>query len=316
MVFRIKPSFEFRVSSSVFQTRTVIFNLAVPVLTRNYLLTKKDSEWGFRYKNACLPTGTLEFFTVRSLQQRGNMKNLDGKVAIVTGSSSGIGRAIAERMALDGASVVVNYGSSVSKAKEVVAGIEGKGGRAVAIQADMSQVSEIRRMFQEAIDQFDRIDIVVSNAGMFSQTPFDEVNEQDFDLMFALNAKGTFFTLQEAGRRVSMGGRIIYISTSATAMSFPGAQVYKGSKAAGEQFVNTLAKELGSRNITVNTVSPGFTETDMLPTDETFREMGMKMSPFGRLGLPEDIADVVAFLVSDQGRWITGNTIQAGGGVV
>lgn len=141
-----------------------------------------------------------------------------------------------------------------------------------------------------------------------------EVTEEDFDATFALQAKGTFFVLQGAARRIRNDGRIINISSSATAMVFPGAALYVGSKAAGEQFTKTLAKELGGRGITVNSVSPGYTETDMLPKDPGLREMAAKQSAFGRLGQPVDIADVVAFLASGQARWLTGQNVQAGGG--
>ena len=244
------------------------------------------------------------------------MELLKDKVAVVTGASKGIGRAIAERLAKDGASVVVNYGKSADQAKMVVAGIKQAGGKALAVQADMSQVKDIRRLFQESLEHFGQVDIVVANAAMFNQKSVLDATEEEYDLMFALNAKGIFFTLQEAGRLVKNGGRIIYISTSATAMRYPGAAVYKGSKVVGEQCVETLAKELGSRNVTVNTISPGFTDTEMLPQDEAFLEMAKNMSPMGRLGQPSDIASVVAFLVSEAGGWITGNTIQAGGGMV
>jgi 3-oxoacyl-[acyl-carrier protein] reductase len=215
------------------------------------------------------------------------MSSLKDKVAIVTGASRGIGRSIAERLAQEGAAVVVNYCKSADKAQEVVRGIEEKGGHALAVQADVSKVSDIQRLFQQIIGHYER----------------------------ALNTKSVFFTLQEAGRHIADGGRIIYISTSATASSYPGSAVYKGTKAAGEHFITTLAHELGPRQVTVNTVSPGFTETDMLPKDEALRETGMHMSPLRRLGQPIDIAHVVAFLVSEEGGWITGDNIQASGGI-
>lgn len=244
------------------------------------------------------------------------MSSLRGKIAIVTGASSGIGQGIAERLAQNGASVVVNYAKSAEKAKAVVKRIGDKGGTALGIHADVTKVSDIQRLFRETLHQFHRLDIVVANSGMFNQKPFMETTEQEYDDLFALNAKGAFFTLQEASRHVSDGGRIIFISSSATAVSYPGSAIYKGSKAAGEQFVQTLAKELGSRQITVNTVSPGFTETPMLPSDSNLRESGKNMSPFGRLGQPSDIADTVSFLVSEQGGWITGTNIQASGGII
>jgi 3-oxoacyl-[acyl-carrier protein] reductase len=243
------------------------------------------------------------------------MSSLQGKVALVTGASRGIGRAIAERLAQDGAGVVVNYANSAGEAEKVVAEIEAKGGSAEAIRADVRKVSDIRRLFKEAFDRYGRLDIVVANAGIFLERPFAEVTEQEFDDIFNVNAKGAFFTLQEAARRVSDGGRIVAISTGGTRLGFPGAAAYLGSKGALEQFTKTLAVELGPRGVTVNAVSPGFTETDMLSKEE-FRQMGVQMSPLGRLGTGRDIADAVAFVVSEQGRWITGGNLQAGGGVV
>lgn len=243
------------------------------------------------------------------------MSLLNGKVALVTGASRGIGRAIAERLAQDGASVVVNYANSAGEAEKVVAEIEAKGGSAVAIQADVRKVSNIRRLFKEAFDRYGRLDIVVANAGIFLEKPLAEVTEQEFDDIFNLNAKGAFFTLQEAARRISDGGRIVAISTGGTRLGFPGAAAYLGTKGALDQFTKTLATELGPRRVTVNAVSPGFTETDMLSKEE-FRQMGIQMSPLGRLGTAQDIADAVAFVVSEQGRWITGGNLQVGGGVV
>jgi 3-oxoacyl-[acyl-carrier protein] reductase len=241
---------------------------------------------------------------------------LDRKVALVTASSRGIGRSIAERLGKDGASVVVNYVQSADAAREVVSAIEASGGHALAEQADMSKTADIRRLFQKTLDHCGCLDIVVNNAGLFQPHPIVEVTEDEFDAAFALNAKGAFFAFQEAARRMRDGGRNINISSCSTAMSLPGFAVYVGSKASGEQFARALAKELGGRGITVNTVSPGFTETDMLPQDPEWRKMGARMSAFGRLGQPADIADVVAFLVTDQAGWVTGQNIQACGGVV
>ncbi|MCP9447458.1 MAG: glucose 1-dehydrogenase [Nitrospira sp.] len=242
------------------------------------------------------------------------MALLTGKVAIVTGASSGIGRAIAERLAEDGALVVVNHSKSSEKAQEVVIGIQANGGKALALQADMSRVSEARRLVRETVAQFGRLDILVNNAGKFMPKPMAETTEEDFDLLIALHAKGPYFAMQEAAQALKDGGRIINISTCATRMSFPGATAYLGSKAALEQYTKGLAHELAPRGITVNTVSPGFTETGMMT--DAYRQTGIQLSPLKRLGLPQDIADVVAFLVSERARWLTGQTIQVGGGVV
>jgi 3-oxoacyl-[acyl-carrier protein] reductase len=242
------------------------------------------------------------------------MGSLKGKVAIVTGASRGIGRGIAERLAQDGASVVVNYAKNAEEAKKVVAGIEAKGGKAVAVQADVSKVADVWRLFQETEAHFRRLDILVNNAGIFTYKPLAEMTEEEYDRIFALNAKGQFFAMQEAAKRMADGGRIVNISTGGTRLAFPGIAAYGGTKAALEFFTKVAAKELGVRKITVNTVSPGYTETDML-SDPGFRAAGVEASPLKRLGTPKDIADVVAFVVSDEGGWITGDNLQAGGGV-
>ena len=242
------------------------------------------------------------------------MKSLSGKVAIVTGASNGIGRAIAERLADNGAIVVVNYSKSAEKAQQVVAGIQGKGGKALAVQADMSQVVDARRLVVDTVKQFNRLDILVNNAGKFMPKPLDETTEEDFNGVIALNAKGPYFAMQEAARALKDGGRIVNISTGGTHLHFPGATAYLGSKAALEQYTKGLAQELAPKGITVNTVSPGFTETGMMTED--YRQIGIQLSPMKRLGVPKDIADVVAFIVSEEARWITGQTIQAGGGIV
>ena len=242
------------------------------------------------------------------------MKELSGKVAIVTGASNGIGRAIAERLAEDGAIVVVNYSKSSEKAQQVVVGIQGKGGKALAVQTDMSQVAEARRLVIDTVKQFNRLDILVNNAGKFMPKPLDDTTEEEFDSVIALNAKGPYFAMQEAAKVLKEGGRIVNISTGGTHLHFPGATAYLGSKAALEQYTKGLAQELASKGVTVNTVSPGFTETGMM-TDE-YRQIGIQLSPMKRLGVPKDIADVVAFIVSEEARWVTGQTIQVGGGIV
>ena len=240
-------------------------------------------------------------------------QSLHGKTAIVTGSSRGIGRAIAEGLAAHGAAVVINYVGNQKAADEVVAGIASKGGKALAIQADISSVSDVRRLFDETESELGAIDIVVANVGVAVIKPLIEATEADFDFVFGTNAKGTFFTLQEAARRVRDGGRIIAVSTGGTKMFFTQTALYLGSKGAVEQFIRVLSRELGTRGITVNALSPGFTDTDLLP--ERDRAVAAGMSPFGRIGAPRDVADVAVFLASDEARWLTGENIQAGGGV-
>lgn len=239
---------------------------------------------------------------------------LTGKIAIITGASSGIGRAIAERLAQEGATVVVNYHVNAEKARAVADGIQAKGGTALVMQADMSRVAEAQWLVQDTVKQLDRLDILINNAGRFIPNTMVETTEAEFDAIIALNAKGPYFAMQAAARVLSDGGRIVNISTALTHLNFPGATAHLGSKAALEQYGKGLAQELAPRGITVNTVLPGFTDTGVL-TEQT-RTMGIHMSPLKRLGLPADIADVVAFLVSEQARWLTGQTIHAGGGIV
>ena len=244
------------------------------------------------------------------------MAQLTGKVAIVTGASDGIGRGIAERLAQDGATVVVNYGKSADKAKQVVSGIEAKGGKAVAVQADMSKAEDAGRLVKDTVKTFGRLDILVNNAGMFMFKSLADTTEDEFDRMFALNTKGPYFALREAAQLIQEGGRIVNISTDGTHIGFAGATAYLGSKGALEQFTKGLAHELAPKGVTVNTVSPGYTITAMLPADPAFRQIGEQASPLKRLGTPKDIADVVAFVVSEEARWLTGQNIHAGGGVV
>jgi len=242
------------------------------------------------------------------------MASLKGKVAVVKGASRGIGRGIAERLAKDGAAIVVNYTKSAEETENVVSGIQAHGGTARAVQADVSKVDDIRRLFQETKKAFGRLDILINNAGIFWAKPIVDTTEEEYDRMFAVNAKGQFFALQEAAKHMADGGRIVNISTGGTKLAFPGISIYGASKSALEFFTKVAAKELGAKNITVNTVSPGYTETDML-SDPQFRTIGVQASPLGRLGTPADIAKVVSFVVSDDAGWITGDTLQAGGGV-
>lgn len=238
------------------------------------------------------------------------MQNLKGKTALVTGASRGIGRAVAERLAADGARVAVHFVESGAEAQAVAAKIGG-----FALQADIGKSAEVRRLFAQAQDKLGSLDILVNNAGIAIFKPVSETTEDEYDRMFAVNAKGVFIALHEAARCMRDGGRIINLSSGATVMGTANGAIYCGSKAAVEQFTRALARELGPRGITVNTVSPGFTETDMLNQFPHLTQIGPGMSAFGRLGTPPDVADVIAFLASDDARWLTGQNIQASGGV-
>ncbi|HEY3760200.1 MAG TPA: SDR family oxidoreductase [Verrucomicrobiae bacterium] len=242
---------------------------------------------------------------------------LKGKVALVTGASRGIGRAIAERLAGAGASVVINYSSSPDEAKKAVGAIQSAGGKAFAIKADIGRVTEIKRLFDEAIAHFGKVDILVNNAGIMFIKNMTETSEEEFDRIFDINVKGTYFACQQAATRLAEGGRIINLSSSTTARLMPGYSAYVATKGAVEQLTRSLAKEVGSRRITVNAISPGPTETELFMTGKTPEQIDFfsKQSAFGRLGQPQDIADVVVFLGSDASGWISGQNIRVNGGL-
>ena len=245
------------------------------------------------------------------------MASLAGKVAIVTGASRGIGRAIALRLSQEGASVVVNYARGAEQAKDVVSAIEAAGGKALAVQADVSKTAEIRDLFDRTQETYSQIDILVNNAGVVLYKPVAEVTEAEFDNLFAINVKGTFFACQEAAKRMAEGGRIVNFSSSTTAMLLPTYGAYVATKGAVEQLTRSLAKELGDREITVNVISPGPTDTELFTVGKTAEQIQRftQMTALGRLGKVEDIAEVTAFLCSEQARWITGQNIRVNGGI-
>jgi 3-oxoacyl-[acyl-carrier protein] reductase len=240
-------------------------------------------------------------------------RTLEGKVALVTGGARGIGRAIVHQLAADGASVIVNYVSNNQAAREVVSEIAAAGGKAVAVQADVSRAVDMQRLFEETQAAFGHLDIVVANAAVVVTKPLTESTEADFDHVFGTNAKGVFLTLREAGCRIRDGGRIIVVSTAGTKMFLPNTPLYLGSKGAVEQFVRSLSRELGPCGVTVNAVLAGFTDTALLP--ERDRPGAAGMSAFDRVGSPEEVADVIGFLASNAARWVTGQNIGACGGV-
>ncbi|WP_206513027.1 glucose 1-dehydrogenase [Larkinella soli] len=242
---------------------------------------------------------------------------LNGKVAVVTGASRGIGRAIAERLSHDGAAVVVNYSQNADKAWELVARLEADGGRALAVRADLSKLADVQNLFEQVEQHFGHLDILVNNAGVAGGSPLDGLDENDYARIFDLNVRGVVFATQEAVRRFGPdGGRVINLSSVLGRMASPYSSLYAASKAAVDSITRSLAAELGSRHITVNAIAPGLTATDMgdsFPTE--VKQTVIRNTALGRLGEPQDIADVVAFIASDEARWINGQTIYADGGL-
>lgn len=238
------------------------------------------------------------------------------KVALITGSSRGIGRAIALRLARDGVDVIVHYSSSTDGAKETAAEIEKMGRRAIIVQADLADLNAIKIACANIKSTFSAIDILVNNAGYAKYDILEKVSKDDFDAIFYINTKGLFFLTQEVSKMMNDGGRIVNISSGITGARVPGGSVYAGSKAAIEAFTRCWAAELGARNITVNTISPGMTKTEMLMevVPESARNAAINSTPLGRLGEPQDIADAVALLCSEEARWITAQNVKVNGG--
>ncbi|MGV7118946.1 SDR family oxidoreductase [Paenibacillus kyungheensis] len=243
---------------------------------------------------------------------------LAGKVALVTGASRGIGREIAQQLAAHGAKVIVNYTSSPDKAAEVVEAIKQAGGEATAVQADISQLTELEQLFQSTLSTYGKLDILVNNAGVMKTQSITEVTEEDFEQQFGINVKGTFFACQQAALHMEPNGRIINFSTSVVGQMFPGYSVYAGTKGAVEQFTRQLAKEFGKKGITINAVAPGPVNTELFTVGKTEQQIeGLRnMNSFGRLGEPDDIAGVVLFLASESSKWVTGQTLRANGGFI
>jgi 3-oxoacyl-[acyl-carrier protein] reductase len=247
-------------------------------------------------------------------------QKLTGKVAVVTGASKGIGASIAKHLADEGAAVVVNYSSSREGADRVVKEITGKGGKAVAVQANLSKEPDVRRLFAEAKKAFGRLDILVNNAGIYEFAPLENVTAEHFHKQFDLNVLGLILSTQEAVKHFGAGGgSIVNISSVAATMGVPNAAVYSGTKAAVEAVTRSLAKELGPRNIRVNSINPGMVETEGVHSagiaESDFRKQIEAQTPLGRIGQPQDIAPAAVFLASSDSSWITGETLYISGGL-
>ena len=248
--------------------------------------------------------------------------SLQNKAALVTGASKGIGRAAAERLGRDGAFVIVNYSSDKAGAEATVKAITAKGGKAVALQGDISKVANIKKMFAEIAEilkkeKLSALDILVNNAGVFPMGTLFDTKEEDFDKIFAVNVKGLFFTTQEAARLMGQGGRVINISTTLTRVGSNSMLAYAASKGAVDILTRDMAMALGPKGITVNAVNPGLTRTEGtagFTTDNAAMQMFAEKTVLGRIGEPQDIADVIAFLANDNSRWVTAQSIEASGG--
>ncbi|MEO1097924.1 MAG: SDR family oxidoreductase [Bacteroidota bacterium] len=245
--------------------------------------------------------------------------DLQNKIALITGGTKGIGKAIALRLAQRGANIIMSYGKDQASANTAVEEIEALGRKARAIQANSNKVSDIQRLFSEAKSTFGGIDIVVANAGMeLIDIPVADYTEEQYDKVFNLNTKGTFFTLQESARHINDNGRIILISSSTTVYPHAGFAVYGGSKTAPKFFVEVLSKELGVKGVTVNTVIPGATDEAgifaEMPADSPYKKEIIEATPLNRMGLPGDAADATAFLASAQASFITGQHLTVNGG--
>ncbi|EOX7388880.1 SDR family oxidoreductase [Enterobacter quasiroggenkampii] len=239
------------------------------------------------------------------------------RIALVTGASRGIGANITRRLARDGFAVAVNYSSSPAPAEALVAELTQSGATAIAIKADVSKVDQVQAMFDTVEQQLGKIDVLVNNAGILKTVPLAQTSDELYAQNFAINTQGVFNTLREAATRLNDGGCIINLSSTTLALNLPGYAIYNGTKAAVEAFTRVFAKELRGRRITVNAIAPGPVATDLFldgKSEEQIQNFA-KMPPLERLGQPDDIAGVVAFLAGEDGAWVNGQVLRANGGV-
>ncbi|MFM0393849.1 SDR family oxidoreductase [Paraburkholderia phytofirmans] len=241
----------------------------------------------------------------------------NAKVAIVTGASRGIGAAVAQRLAKDGFAVAVNYASSSAEADRLVAELTAAGAKAIAVKADVSNADDVRRLFEIAEQQLGKVDVLVNNAGVLKTVPLADTSDALYNQTFDINVRGTFNTLREAAARMNDGGRIVNFSSTTLALNMPGYAIYNATKAAVEAFTHVFAKELRGRDITVNAVAPGPIATSLFLDGKTEEQIQTfaKMPPLQRLGQPDDIASVVAFLAGPDAGWVNGQILRANGGI-
>ncbi|HXK17785.1 MAG TPA: glucose 1-dehydrogenase [Polyangiaceae bacterium] len=247
------------------------------------------------------------------------MGKLSNKVVVVTGASKGIGAGIAKRAAAEGARVVVNYAASRSDAERVVAEIEAKGGKAIALQADVAKLADVQRLFAETKRVFEKVDVLVNNAGVYKFAPLEQVEEAEFNRQFQTNVLGPLLVTQESLKHFGPeGGSVINISSVVSELAPPGSSIYSASKGALDAITRVLSKELSNRKIRVNTIAPGGVETEGLHAQgivgSDMMNAVVAQTPLGRLGQPDDIARVAVFLASDDSGWLTGERLNASGG--
>jgi 3-oxoacyl-[acyl-carrier protein] reductase len=247
------------------------------------------------------------------------MSKLNGKVAIVTGASKGIGAAIAKSLAAAGASVVVNYASSKEGAEKVVADITKAGGKAVAVKGDVSKAAEAKGIVDAAITHYGKLDVLVNNSGVYAFSPLEDITEEEFHRQFNINVLGLLLTTQAASKHLGEGSSIINIGSVVSRITPPGSAIYTGTKGAVDAITGVLSRELGPRKIRVNALNPGMVETEgsrsagFIGSD--FESGTVAQTPLGRIGQPNDIASIAVFLASDDSAWLTGEQLLAGGGV-
>ena len=244
------------------------------------------------------------------------VQNEDRKVALITGGSRGIGKAISMRLSKMGMAVVINYARDKQSAEDLAAKLNKKGGEALAAQADVSKIEQIAELFDTVISRFGRLDILVNNAGIATYKRIEEFSEEEYDRIFDVNVKGLFFCCKEAARKMADGGSIINIGSTVTRVMLPNYGAYAATKGAVEQITKVLAKELGSRNIRVNTLSPGPVDTALFRHGKSKEQIDQlaAMAALGRIGCVDDIADMVGVLVDEKSRWVSGQNILVNGG--